>query len=45
MQKRVETELAEADAALFVVNGDQGVGGAGDRFIAEALRQRAASRS
>ena len=37
MQKRVEQELAEADAALFVVNGDQGVGGAGDRFIAEAL--------
>jgi GTPase len=37
MQKRVETELAEADAALFVVNGDQGVGGPGDRFIAEAL--------
>src|SRR4051794_38326789 len=37
MQKRVESELGEADAALFVVNGDQGVGGAGDRFIAEAL--------
>jgi len=37
MQRRVETELGEADAALFVVNGDQGVGGAGDRFIAEAL--------
>jgi GTP-binding protein Era len=37
MQRRVETELAEADAALFVVNGDQGVGGAGDLFIAEAL--------
>src|SRR5690349_24253165 len=37
MQKRVEQELAEADAALFVVNGDQGVGGPGDRFIAEAL--------
>ncbi|RKQ86520.1 GTP-binding protein Era [Solirubrobacter pauli] len=39
MQKRVETELSEADAALFVVNGDQGIGGAGDRFIAEALSQ------
>jgi GTP-binding protein Era len=39
MQRRVESELAEADAALFVVNGDQGVGGAGDRFIAEALAQ------
>jgi GTP-binding protein Era len=38
MQRRVETELGEADAVLFVVNGDQGVGGAGDRFIAEALR-------
>jgi len=37
MQRRVESELSEADAALFVVNGDQGVGGAGDRFIAEAL--------
>ena len=37
MQRRVETELGEADAVLFVVNGDQGVGGAGDRFIAEAL--------
>jgi GTPase len=37
MQRRVESELAEADAALFVVNGEQGVGGAGDRFIAEAL--------
>jgi GTPase len=36
MQKRVESELAEADAALFVVNGEQGVG-PGDRFIAEAL--------
>ena len=29
MQRRVESELAEADAALFVVNGDQGVGGEG----------------
>jgi GTP-binding protein Era len=37
MQRRVESELGEADAALFVVNGEQGVGGAGDRFIAEAL--------
>jgi GTP-binding protein Era len=37
MQKRVESELAEADAALFVVNADQGVGGGGDHFIAEAL--------
>jgi GTP-binding protein Era len=37
MQRRVESEVGEADAALFVLNGDQGVGGAGDRFIAEAL--------
>jgi GTP-binding protein Era len=37
MQHRVEQELGEADAALMVVNGDQGVGGAGDRWIAEAL--------
>jgi GTPase len=37
MQRRVESELAEADAALFVVNGEQGVGGPGDGFIAEAL--------
>jgi GTP-binding protein Era len=36
MQHRVESELAEADAALFVINGEQGVG-PGDRFIAEAL--------
>jgi GTP-binding protein Era len=37
MQHRVEAELAEADAALLVVNGQEGVGGPGDRFIAEAL--------
>jgi GTP-binding protein Era len=37
MQRRVDSELAESDAALFVLNGDQGVGGPGDRFIAEAL--------
>ena len=37
MQRRVEAELAESDAALFVLNGEQGVGGPGDRFIAEAL--------
>jgi GTP-binding protein Era len=36
MQHRVESELREADAALFVINGEQGVG-PGDRFIAEAL--------
>ena len=37
MQRRVEAEVGEADAALFVVNGEQGVGGGGDRFIAETL--------
>jgi len=37
MQRRVESEVGEADAALFVVNGEQGVGGGGDRFIAETL--------
>jgi GTPase len=38
MQNRVEQELGEADAALFVVNGEQGVGGPGDVWIADALR-------
>ncbi len=37
MQRRVEHEFADADAVLFLLNGEQGVGGAGDRFIAEAL--------
>ena len=45
MQRRVETELAESDAALLVLNGEQGVGGPGDRFIAEALAGAEASRS
>ncbi len=36
MQRRVERELADSDAALFVINGEQGVG-PGDRFIARAL--------
>jgi GTP-binding protein Era len=36
MQARVERELADADAALLVVNGEQGVG-PGDRYIARAL--------
>jgi GTP-binding protein Era len=40
MQTRVERELADADAALLLLNGEQGVG-PGDRFIAGAL-QRAA---
>ena len=38
MQRRVERELADSDAALFVVNGEEGVG-PGDRFIADALRE------
>jgi GTPase len=36
MQRRVEHELADADAALLVVDGPQGIG-PGDRFIAAAL--------
>ncbi len=40
MQRRVELELAESDAALIVLNGEQGVG-PGDRWIA-ALLARAA---
>ncbi|HEX2105083.1 MAG TPA: GTPase Era [Solirubrobacteraceae bacterium] len=37
MQHRVESELGDSDAVLFVLNGEQGVG-PGDRFIAGALR-------
>jgi GTP-binding protein Era len=36
MQRRVERELADSDAVLLVVNGEQGVG-PGDRFIDRAL--------
>jgi GTP-binding protein Era len=36
MQRRVERELADADAALLVLNAEQGVG-PGDRFIAKLL--------
>jgi len=36
MQARVERELADSDAVLLVINGEQGVG-PGDRFIAETL--------
>jgi GTPase len=36
MQRRVERELADADACLFVVNAQEGVG-PGDRFIAGLL--------
>ena len=38
MQRQVERSLADADAALFVLNGEQEIG-PGDRFIAEALKQ------
>jgi GTP-binding protein Era len=37
MQRRVERELADSDAALFVLNATEGIG-PGDRFIAQALR-------
>ena len=37
MQRRVEHALADADAALFLVSGDQEIG-PGDRFIANAIR-------
>jgi GTPase len=40
MQRRVESEVADSDAALFVVNGAQGIG-PGDRFIATILRRAA----
>jgi GTPase len=36
MQRRVESELADADAALLLVNAVQGIG-PGDRFIARLL--------
>jgi GTP-binding protein Era len=36
MQRRVEREIADSDAVLFVVNAEQGVG-PGDRFISKAL--------
>jgi GTPase len=36
MQRRVEQELADADVALLVINGEEGVG-AGDRFIAGSM--------
>jgi GTP-binding protein Era len=36
MQRRVERELDDSDAALMVLNGEEGVG-PGDRFIAAAL--------
>ena len=38
MQRRVEAALRDADAVLFVLNGEQAVG-AGDRYIARAIRR------
>jgi GTPase len=38
MAGRVQQELADSDAALLVLNAEQGVG-PGDRFIAQALSQ------
>jgi GTPase len=38
MQRRVEHALADADAVLFVLNGEQRIG-PGDRFIAEAIKR------
>jgi len=36
MQRRVERELADSDAVLFVLNAEQGIG-PGDRFIASMI--------
>ncbi len=44
MQRRVESELDEADGCLMVVNAEQGIG-PGDRFIASLLRGREGRRS
>jgi GTPase len=38
MQRRMERELDEADAALFVVSAEERVG-PGDKFIAEAIKR------
>jgi GTPase len=38
MQKRMERELTDSDAVLFMLNGDQQVG-PGDRFIADAIKR------
>jgi len=42
MAHRVQRELAECDGVLVVFNGQQGVGGPGDRFIAESLADSSA---
>jgi GTP-binding protein Era len=38
MQRRVERELADADACLFVLSAPEGIG-PGDRFLADLLRR------
>ena len=38
MQKRMERELDDSDAVLFMVSGEEKVG-AGDKFIAEAIKR------
>jgi GTP-binding protein Era len=38
MQRRMDLELRESEAAMFVVNGAEQVG-AGDRFIAQAIKK------
>lgn len=38
MQRRVESELRDADAALLLLNAEQGIG-PGDRFIASVLKR------
>jgi GTP-binding protein Era len=38
MARRVQQELEDSDAALLILNGEQGVG-SGDRFIARALQK------
>ena len=45
MQRRVEPELAESDAALFVSTASRASAAPGDRFIAEALAGAPACRS
>jgi GTP-binding protein Era len=37
MQRRMDRELRDSDAVLFVLNGDQEIG-PGDRFIAQAIK-------
>jgi GTP-binding protein Era len=38
MQRRVESELRDADAALMLINAEQGIG-PGDRFIGQLLKK------